>query len=85
VTLAGLRLSRSDVLTALRWNQVINDLLHESSLAEILIEEGAEKGRAEGRAQGARQTAHAALEGQFGPLSADLAAAVLHADVPTLQ
>jgi predicted transposase YdaD len=72
---------------------MIEDLFRESGLAEVLIEEGKQEGRQEGRQEGeekgkqegARLMAQVALEGQFGPLGEELAAAVQRADVPTLQ
>ena len=67
---------------------MLNDLLRESSVAEIFIEEGRAKGREEGRAkgreEGERRTAQTALEGRFGPLPEDVLAALAQADEATL-
>ncbi len=80
VGLAGLRTAREAILTTLRRHPMLNDLLRESSVAEIFIEEGREKGREEGE----RRMAQTALEGRFGALSDDVRAALAQADEATL-
>lgn len=75
--LAGLRLPQAAVLTALRRNPMIDDLLNESSVADAFIEEGERRM--------ARRMALAALGGRFGPLSEEVIAAIGTADEATLQ
>ena len=59
---------------------MIDELLRESSLAELFIEEGIE----EGERRMARRMTQAALEGRFGSLSAEIVAAIAAADEATL-
>lgn len=77
VGLAGLRTERESLLAALRRHPMLNDLLRESSIAEMFIEEG--------ELRGARRMAQIALQGRFGALSEDLLTALGHADEATLQ
>jgi hypothetical protein len=77
VTLAGLRLAPTAVVTALRRHPMIEDLLRESGMVELW--------RQEGEREMAQQMARVALEGKFGPLSAELLAALEQADTATLQ
>jgi hypothetical protein len=78
--LAGIAMAREQLMAALRSNPMIDELLRESSLAELFIEEGIE----EGERRMARRMAQAALEGRFGKLSAELVAAIAAADEATL-
>ncbi len=88
-TLAGIRLPLRAVLDAMRRNGMIDDLLQESGMAQILIEEGRERGVAEGKAEGLtegmRQMARVALEGRFAPLGDDLLVALGAADEAALR
>ena len=79
--LAGIRLSSTAILDALRRNQMIDELLRESGIAQLFIEQGREEGREEGE----RQMARLALEGRFGALSEDMLAALGSADEATLR
>ena len=87
--LAGMRLENRVVLEALRRSDMLRDLLRESSVAEALREEGKAEGEAKGKAEGmrqmAQQMAQVALEGRFGPLAADVLAALRTADEAALQ
>lgn len=80
--LAGMRLPRPVVEELLRRNPMLRDLLKESSMVELWLEQG----REQGREQGQRAIAQAVLESRFGALeSAEIAAlqaadeALLHA------
>jgi hypothetical protein len=64
---------------------MLSDLLRESSVAEWLRAEGEAKGKAEGKAEGMRQMTQVALEGWFGPLTADVLAALQTADEAALR
>ncbi len=81
VTLAGMRLSRVELLAAVRRHPMINEWLRESSVAEEFIEQG----REEGRNQEARRMARLVLQGRFTTLDADLVAAIERADAATLE
>jgi len=100
VLMAGLRLPARALGEALRRRPMIEDLWKESSLGQALLDlaeerareqgkaEGLEEGKAEGleegKADGLRQATEVALEGRFGPLDADLRAALSTADQATL-
>ena len=75
--LAGLRIPRGAVLTALRRSLMLQDIIRESSFAQDLIEEG--------KVEGQRQMARLALQGRYGPLADELVAAVNAADDATLR
>lgn len=79
-TLAGVRLPRRVVDQLLRRNLMLRELLAESSVAEILREEGEARGRVEGK----RELVRAMLEGRFGELDAEEAAALRTAEEPVL-
>jgi len=83
--LAGVRLPRSVVEELLWRNPMIRDLLAESSVAEILLEEGEAKGRAEGKAEGQRELVQTMLESRFGALEPAEAAALRTAEEPALR
>ncbi len=72
VALSALRLGRGVLREALRSHPMIDDLMRESGLADEWI------------AEGERRMVKAVLEGRFGPLSADLLAAIQAADEATL-
>jgi hypothetical protein len=75
--LAGLRVPRGAVLTALRRSLMLQDIIRESTFAQDLIEEG--------KVEGQRQMARLALQGRYGPLADELVAAVNAADDATLR
>jgi len=79
--LASRRLSPQAVGAVLRSNRMLEELLRESPLAELFKEEG----RQQGRQEGLREMARLALQGRFGSLPDDVAAAILHADEETLR
>ena len=81
VVLAGLQLSRAEVEQAIRSNQMIKDILNDSTVAQLLKDEG----REEGREAGMRETALVVLEGRFGPLSDDVLAALRSVDAAVLR
>jgi len=99
-TLAGVRFARDVVAEAIRSNPMIREILHESSFAALLRDEGRVQGKEEGRVQGKeegrvqgkeegrvegeRKLAQVALEGRFGPLTTDLVTALQTADEATL-
>ena len=87
-TLAGLRFSRDVVEQTIRSHPMIRDILRESSFAAIMRDEGKQEGiqegKQEGRQEGQRELAHMALESRFGPLTADVLAALRTADEATL-
>ncbi len=72
VALADLRLARGQFLGALRRHPIMDEIIRQSSLAKEFLTEGE------------RRMAPAALEGRFGPLSADMVAAIKNADEATL-
>jgi len=96
VLLAGLRLPAQALGEALRRRPMIEDLWKESSLGQALRDlaeerahergkaEGLQLGVQEGKADGLRQATMVALAGHFGPLAADLLAALSTADQDTL-
>ena len=71
--LAGVSMARERLMAALRSNPMIDELLRESSLAELFIEEGE------------RRMARVALQGRFGALPEDVLAALQRAHEATLQ
>jgi hypothetical protein len=71
--LAANRLPTASILEALRRNPMLDDLLEDNSVAQYL------------REQGERRMARVALEGRFGPLGADVVAALETADPDTLR
>ena len=73
VLLAGMRLRTQDVLEALRRQQVIDDILKESSFTEVM------------RILLARDYARIALEGRFGTLDEHMLAALRDADEETCK
>lgn len=75
--LAGRRLAPGLVRELLRRNGMLDELLRESSVAELLHQEG--------RQEGARAMGQAVLEGRFGPLPADVLAGRSRADEATLS
>jgi len=85
VVLAGLQLSRAEVEQAIRSNQMIKDILNDSTVAQLLKDEGREEGREQGREAGMRETALVVLEGRFGPLSDDVLAALHTVDAALLR
>ena len=86
--LAGLRLSRTVLRSAVRRNQMIRDLWQESSFGALVRDEarkeGLKEGRQEGRQEGMRALAQVALEGRLGTLRADMVDALQTADDETL-
>ena len=74
---AGLRVPRGAVLTALRRSLMLQDIIRESTFAQDLIEEG--------KVEGQREMARLALQGRYGPLADELVAAVNAADDATLR
>ncbi len=72
VVVSELRLRRREVLDALRRNPMIDELVRQSSLFELAMEEGEVKGKLEGE----RAMIQLVLEGRFGPLSPELVAAL---------
>lgn len=77
VVLAGIRLSPTTILDALRRNRMIDDLLEDNSLVQVMIERGIERGE--------RRMAQTVLEARFGALSDDLVAALSAANEATLR
>ena len=80
VGLAGLRRAGAayeTLVTLMRRHAMLDELLRESSMAEMFIKEG--------REEGGRQMAQVALEGRFGTLPADLLAALGKSDEGTLR
>jgi predicted transposase YdaD len=75
--LAGLRMERGPLVIALRRLPMLNDLLRDSSIAEMFIEEG--------ELRGERRMARVALEGRFGALPEDMLAALGEAQEATLH
>jgi predicted transposase YdaD len=75
--LAGIQLEHTEVRAALRRHPMVNDLWQKSSIAQDLKEEG--------RLAEARDLAQLALEGRFGPLSADLLTALQDVDEATAR
>ncbi|HLJ82434.1 MAG TPA: hypothetical protein VKT52_13165 [Ktedonobacterales bacterium] len=73
VGLSGVNIARDILLSMLRRNPVIDEILKESSIAEVFREEGM------------RRTVHIVLEGRFGPLADDLLAAINGADEAALE
>jgi len=84
VLLAGLRLPAQVLGEALRRRPMIEDLWKESSLGQALRDLAEERAHQQGKADGLRQATEVALEGRFGPLDADLRAALSTADQDTL-
>ena len=87
--LAGMRVPRPVVEQVLRRNPMIRDLLRESSMVELWLEEGKARGLAEGEAigeaQGQREQMQTILESRFGPLDAAEVAALQRAEAPLLR
>lgn len=81
VGLAGIATARDAILSLLRSNPMLDDLLKESSVAEAFIEEGIE----EGERRMARRMIRIVLEGCFGQLSDDLLTALNAADEAVLE
>jgi hypothetical protein len=73
VLLAGLRFPPDLILDALRRNPMIEDLVKQSSVAGVLIDEGM------------RKSVRLAMQGGFGPLDEDVLAAIQRADKATLE
>jgi predicted transposase YdaD len=71
--LSSLRIDRETIVQALRRSRMIEDILKESSLYEVILEEGmqkglekgVEKGRSEGRLAATRQLARDAVAARF--------------------
>lgn len=82
--LAGISLPLQALLTALRENPMIDELLAESPVAQYFREEAIKEGLAEGLKEGAQRMVILALEGRFGPLAEDVRAAIRQADEATL-
>lgn len=76
VGLAGIYTTQDLLAATLRSNPLIDELMKESSLSAIFIEEGERRM--------ARRMAQAALEGRFGKLSEDVLSAIAAADEATL-
>ncbi len=64
---------------------MIKDILNDSTVAQLLKDEGREEGREQGREAGMRETALVVLEGRFGPLSDDVLAALHTVDAALLR
>jgi hypothetical protein len=77
VTLAGLRLPRTAIMEALRRNTMIDELLRESSVARLFIDEG--------RTEGLRESVRIVVAGRFGAPDAQLQRAIEQADRATLE
>lgn len=77
VALAGVRLPKIDLRSALKEIPMLDELLRESSFYDVVYEEG----KAEGVLEGLR----AVLESRFGVLPADMLAALAALDQPTLM
>ncbi|MGH2516843.1 MAG: hypothetical protein ACRDHP_14410 [Ktedonobacterales bacterium] len=83
--LSSVNLPLDAILDAIRRHPSMEDIFLESSLGQYLIQQGREEGREEGQRQMARGMAQVALEGRFGPLNADVLAAVNAADEAVLR
>lgn len=87
--LAGMRLPKQAILSAVERDTVIHDIWKESSFAEaayeIFHDELVAEGKAEGELTGARELARVALEGRFGTLSEDMLATLTTADQQTCR
>jgi predicted transposase YdaD len=68
VLLAGARIDRNLILQLLRGHTMIEDIFKESSVYEIVLEEGIEKGIEQGQLKAMRQLAKDALSARFGVL-----------------
>jgi hypothetical protein len=79
--LAGLRLPRAVVRSALRRNPMLRELWRESSFVALMRDEA----KAEGREEGMRALAQVALEGRFGSLPADIVEALQSVNDETLM
>jgi len=95
--IGGLRLSKEALAEALRRNPMFEDILKESSFKDVMADllrpeleaqlrpELEAQLRPELEAEGMRKFAQAALEARFGPLEADIQAALNTADEATLK
>lgn len=86
--LAGLRLSRGVVRSAMRRHPMLRELWRESSFGALVRDEakneGRQEGREEGRQEGVRAAARVALEGRFGTLPTEVVEALQTAEDDTL-
>jgi len=74
--LATVNLPVDALFDAIRRHPIMEDIIEESGFAQYFRQRGREEGREEGREDGQRQMTRLALEGRFGPLPADLLAAL---------
>lgn len=79
--LAGLQLEAAQIDAAFGRHPMVKDLWKESSVTRTAFAEG----REEGRTEEARRMAQLVLEQRFGPLGADLVAALNQASETTLE
>lgn len=80
VVLAELRLRKRIVLEALRRNVMLDEIVRNSSLAEVFFEEG----EANGKAEGMRESIRMVLERRFGALDQTLLEAITRIPDPEL-
>lgn len=80
VALAGVRLPKIDIRSALKEMPMLDELLRESSFYDVVYEEDF----VEGEARGALEGLQVVLESRFGALPEDMSAALAALDQPAL-
>ncbi len=85
VALAGVRLPKIDVRSALKEIPMLDELLRESSFYDVVYEEGFVEGEMRGEARGALDGLRVVLESHFGALPDDMSAALAALDQPALM
>ncbi len=85
VALAGVRLPKIDVRSALKEIPMLDELLRESSFYDVVYEEGFVEGEARGETRGVLDGLRVVLESRFGALPEDVSAALAALEQPALM